>query len=116
MSELLQKELNNGFIYGPFCKPPFEHYRVSPLGVATGKYSQKKRLILDLSSPHSKDVASINDLIDKEQCSMSYVKIDDAIKIITKYGQGTKLCKFDIQNAFKICPVLPRQWPLFCLK
>jgi hypothetical protein len=95
VSELLQKELNNGFIYGPFCKPPFEHYRVSPLGVATGKYSQKKRLILDLSSPHSKDVASINDLIDKEQCSMSYVKIDDAIKIITKYGQGTKLCKFD---------------------
>jgi hypothetical protein len=47
VSELLQKELNNGFIYGPFCKPPFEHYRVSPLGVATGKYSQKKRLILD---------------------------------------------------------------------
>jgi hypothetical protein len=42
VSELLQKELNNGFIYGPFCKPPFEHYRVSPLGVATGKYSQKK--------------------------------------------------------------------------
>ena len=47
---------------------------------------------------------------------MSYFKIDDAIKIITKYGKGTKLCKFDIQNAFKICPVLPSQWPLFCFK
>ena len=116
VSELIQKELDNGCIYGPFCKPPFEHYRVYPLGVATGKYSHKKRLILDLSAPHSEGVASINDLIDKEQCSMSYVKIDDAIKIITKYGQGTKLCKFDIQNAFKICPALPRQWPLFYLK
>ena len=99
MSELIQKEIDNGCIYGPFCKPAFEHYRVSPLGVTTGKYSHKKRLILDLSSPHSDDVASINDLIDKGQCSMSYIKIDDAVKIITKYGQGTKLCKFDIQNA-----------------
>jgi hypothetical protein len=104
VSELIQKELDNGCIYGQFCKPPFEHYRVYPLGVATGKYSHKKRLILDLSAPHSEGVASINDLIDKEQCSMSYIKIDDAIKIITKYGQGIKLCKFDIQNAFKICP------------
>ena len=99
MSELIQKELDNGCIYGPFCKPAFEHYRVSPIGVTTGKYSHKKRLILDLSSPHR------DDLIDKGQCSMSYIKIDDAVKIITKYGQGTKLCKFDIQNAFKICPV-----------
>jgi hypothetical protein len=65
---------------GPFCKPAFEHYRVSPIGVTTGKYSHKKRLILDLSSPHSDDVASINDLIDKGQCSMSYIKIDDAVK------------------------------------
>ena len=105
MSELIQKDLDNGCIYGPFCKPAFEHYRVSPLGVTTGKYSHKKRLILDLSVPHSDDVASINDFIDKGQCSMSYIKIDDAVKIITKYGQGTKLCKFDIQNDFKICPV-----------
>jgi hypothetical protein len=51
--------------------------------VTTGKYSHKKRLILDLSSPHSDDVASINDLIDKGQCSMSYIKIDDAVTIIT---------------------------------
>jgi hypothetical protein len=67
----------------PFCKPPFEHYRVSPLGVATGKYSQKKRLILDLSSPHSKDVASINDIIDKEQCSMSYRDIIKNLRAAT---------------------------------
>ena len=47
-----------------------------------------------------------------------HVKVDDAIKIISNYGKGTKLCKFDIQiqNAFTICPVLPSQWPLFCFK
>lgn len=116
VSDLINKELDNGFVYGPFCKLPFEKYRVSPLGVAEGKYSQKKRLILDLSAPHNDNVVSVNELIDKDLCSMTYVKIDDAIKIITKYGKGTKLCKFDIQNAFKICPVLPSQWPLFCFK
>jgi hypothetical protein len=82
VSELIQKELDNGCIYGPFCKPAFEHYRVSPLGVTTGKYSHKRRLILDLSVPHSDDVASINDLIDKGQCSMSYIKIDHAVKLL----------------------------------
>lgn len=39
VSDLINKELDNGFVYGPFCKLPFEKYRVSPLGVAEGKYS-----------------------------------------------------------------------------
>lgn len=116
VSELIKKELDNGFAYGPFTVLPFTNYRVSPLGVAEGKYSFKKRLILDLSAPHNDAAVSVNDLIDKDNCSMSYVKIDDAIKIIKKYGKGSKLCKFDIQNAFKLCPVIPSQWPLFCFK
>jgi hypothetical protein len=43
-------------------------------------------------------------MIDKTDCSMSYVKIDDAIRIILKCGKGSKLCKLDISDAFKICP------------
>ena len=80
VSELIDKELQKGFIYGPFTQPPFDNYRVSPIGVAEGKYSKKKRLILNLSAPHNDTDLSINDLIDKAQCSMSYIKIDDAIK------------------------------------
>ena len=94
-------------MYGPFDSPPFDNYRVSPLGVAEGKYSKKKRLILDLSSPHqSENHCSINDLIDKDTCSMSYVKIDDATDIILKYGKNSWLCKYDISNALKIVPLL----------
>ncbi|CAG2195331.1 unnamed protein product [Mytilus edulis] len=55
-------------------------------------------------------------MIDKEECSMSYVKIDDAIRIILKLGRNSTLCKYDISDAFKICPYLPSQWPLFCFK
>ncbi|KAH3841650.1 hypothetical protein DPMN_115123 [Dreissena polymorpha] len=49
VDKLLKLELDNGFLQGPFETPPFEHYRVSPLGIAERKYSGKKRLIVDLS-------------------------------------------------------------------
>ena len=117
VQELLQTECAKGFAYGPFSEAPFENYRVSPIGIATGKYSGKKRLIIDLSSPHnSADHASINDLIDKEQCTLSYVKIDDAIKQICEFGRGAILCKFDIQDAFKHCAIRKDQWHLFLVK
>lgn len=48
---LLKKEVKKGFMIGPFDNSPFPIFRVSPKGVATRKYSGKKRLIIDLSAP-----------------------------------------------------------------
>ncbi len=69
-------ELEKGYITGPFSTPPFPTYRVSPIGIIEGKYSKKKRLIIDLSAPPHDDPeqTSINELIDKEEFSLSYVK------------------------------------------
>jgi len=90
---------------------------VSPIGVAEGKYSYKKRLIVDLSSPHDDKIHdSINSLIDKDMCSLSYVKIDDAIRAIKEQGEGAILCKTDISNAFKLLPLKPDQMPFFMIK
>lgn len=73
-SELLQTELERGYILGPFASVPFETYRISSLGIAIGKYSGKKRLIVDLSAPHeNQERQSLNELIDKEEFSLSYV-------------------------------------------
>ncbi|KAK6191041.1 hypothetical protein SNE40_002790 [Patella caerulea] len=117
VNELLQEEVSKGFLYGPFDVPPFSTYRVSPLGVATHKYSGKKRLIIDLSSPHNKpDHSSINDLMDKDSCSLSYVTIDDATELIKTLGRNSNLCKVDIADAFKQIPINPNQWHLFCVK
>ena len=103
VQEMIDKEISKGYLYGPFDSPPFESYRVSPLGLAIGKYSWKKRLIVDLSAPHvNPDHVSINDLIDKESCSMTYVKIDDTNKSICQYGKGALMTKWDISDAFKI--------------
>ena len=117
VQELLELECKKGFLYGPFDKPPFESYRVSPLGLVIGKYSGKKRLIVDLSSPHDDPShSSINDLIDKDACSLTYVRIDDAIKAIQQHGKGALLCKMDIADAFKQLPIKSTQWPYFCVK
>ena len=82
VAKLLKDGCDKGYAYGPFL-----------IGVATGKYSDKKRLIINLSAPHNdlKHV-SINDLIDKDQCSFTYVKLDDAIKRIRETGQSALLC------------------------
>lgn len=115
--ELISKECQKGFLYGPFDQPPFKAYRVSPLGLATGKYSGKKRLIVDLSSPHDDSQHfSVNELIDKDSCSLTYVKIDDAIQSICQYGRGALMCKIDIADAFKQLPIKPSQWPYFCVR
>lgn len=116
VNRLLQMECDNGYMLGPFENLGFDKYVINPIGIAEGRYSRKKRLIVDLSSPHSGPNPSINDLIDKEQCSLSYVRIDDAIKAIQQYGQGAILCKFDIKDAFKLLPIHPSQWHLFCVK
>ena len=66
-SELTESELNKGHIIGPFDTIPLSHYRISPVGIAVGKYSGKKRLIVDMSVPHDKEQhPSLNELINKE--------------------------------------------------
>lgn len=37
VDELLNTEIQRGYVKGPFSSTPFENYRVSPLGIATHK-------------------------------------------------------------------------------
>ena len=47
-SRVIESELQNDFIVGPFKESPFRMHRISPIGIAEGTYSKKKRLIIDL--------------------------------------------------------------------
>jgi hypothetical protein len=117
VTSALEQEVANGYLSGPCDRLPFSNYRVSPIGVAIGKYSGKKRLILDLSSPHNEgEIISVNSAIDKEDYSLQYVTIDDAIRVICKLGRGAILIKVDVKDAFRILPVSPTQWPHLCIK
>ncbi len=111
-SQLVQSELEKGYVIGPFDSIPFSQYRISPIGVAEGKYSGKKRLIVDFSAPHDNILhPSLNDLIDKEEYSLTYVTIDYAIYITRQLGIGSRFCKVDIKDAFKQIPVRKELWP-----
>jgi hypothetical protein len=55
---------------------------------------------------------SLNDLIDKDLFSLTYVKLDQAINIIRQFGKYTVLNKTDIKDAFKLIPIHPSLWHL----
>uniref|UniRef100_A0A8W8NNI0 Uncharacterized protein n=1 Tax=Magallana gigas TaxID=29159 RepID=A0A8W8NNI0_MAGGI len=113
----LSSEIIKGFLSSPYQTALFQQYKVSPLGIAKRKYSKNKRLIVDLSATHNNDThPSINDLIDKDECSLSYVSIGDANKCITKFGRDALICKTDKSDVFKLVPILPSQYHLFCVK
>ena len=108
--------MNKGYVCGPFVNIPFKQFRINPVGVAEGKYSKKKRLIVDLSAPHDdENNPSLND-IDKEEFSLQYVTIDDAINLIKRFGKNSWLMKTDISDAFKIMPIDPTLWPYHGIK
>jgi hypothetical protein len=114
VDSLLQIEVNKGYLLGPYTIPPFPYYRCSPIGIVEKKYSTKRRLIVDLSAPHdSPNAPSINELINKDDFSLSYVKIDDAIIAIKNAGVRAQLCKTDIVDAFKLMPIHPSLWHLY---
>lgn len=114
VAQLLTEEIQNGFVIGPFQSAPFPVYRISPLGLVFGKYSGKPRLILDLSWPHDDVlVPSINALIDKDECSMTYSTIDQAIHNVMLTGRNSFLCKCDITSAFKLLPIRPALVPFY---
>ena len=112
VSEAIVKELSRGHTSGPFPHPPFIHTHCSPIGSAP-KPDGSVRLILDLSSPRGQ---SVNDGISKEEFTCKYSKFDDAVSIVLHLGKGAYLGKIDIKHAFRICPVMPEQWPLLCFE
>ena len=97
---------------GPFSVKLFDVMQISGVGVVPKK-SGKLRLIHHLSAPLG---YSVNDGINKEEFSLHYVTIDNAISAVLAHGQGCFISKIDIKSAFCICPVRKADWPLLGIK
>ncbi|XP_055345768.1 uncharacterized protein LOC129593467 [Paramacrobiotus metropolitanus] len=108
----IHKEVMLGHTVGPFSHPPFINFVCSSLGVRE-KRTGGHRIILDLSRPVGD---SVNDGISKEDYSLTYCSIDDAIRIIISLGPGCLLCKQDIKHAFRLVPVRPEDYHLLGFK
>ena len=107
--ELIQKELNAGRYAGPFSSSPFPIFQVSPIKLQPKKEVGKYRLIHNVSYPY--DQHSINGSISRDNSSVSYASIQDAISIIQKLGKGCFMAKSDIQSAYRLVPVSPEDYP-----
>lgn len=64
----------------------------------------KWRLITDLSSPQG---LSVNDGINPEEFFLQYIKLDQIIGMVSKYGQGDLMAKFDVEAAYRNIAVHP---------
>ena len=111
--EKIQKELSKGRMAGPFLAPPFENFRISPLGIIPNKQENSFRLIQDLSYPKGN---SINFFIPTEFCAVQYENLDHVVTLIKQFGHGTLIAKADVEDAFRIIPVHPKEYHLLGCK
>ena len=77
--------------------------------IPKGHNTGKRRLITDLSYPHSH---SVNDGIDPSLCSLSYTTIDEVASHVTHLGTGALLAKVDIESGYHLIPIHPQDRPL----
>ena len=112
VTENLSKEVALGRVAGPFPSPPLPNFQVSPIGLVPKKHTAKFRTIFHLSFPKSGET-SINSSISKEDFSLQYITIDNAIQVILRFGQGSFLAKTDIESAFCLVPLRPSDYELF---
>ena len=104
VDEYIQREREAGRLLGPFKRQDWPSVHVSPFGVIPKSEPGKWRLIVDLSSPAG---GSVNDGIDKELCSLSYMTVDQVAQKVLELGRGALMAKFDLKAAYRNIPVHP---------
>ncbi|XP_055353021.1 uncharacterized protein LOC129598954 [Paramacrobiotus metropolitanus] len=64
---------------------------------------------MDLSRPFGD---SVNDYISRQDYTLKFCSVDDAVKILTRLGPGALMAKVDLKHAFRLIPVHPADWHL----
>ena len=108
-NELTQNRIAH--IRDPTSLPRFQ---LNAFGVIPKRHKPGKwRLIVDLSAPEGH---SVNDFINKERCSMSYISVDHIAETILHLVHGALLAKADVKEAFRIIPVAPQDRLLLAMQ
>ena len=109
VDDKLRHEMHLGRIAGPFQQVPFPNFQASPLGLVPKHEIGKFRLIHDLSFPKGD---SINFYTSKEYTTVQYESLDIVIDLVRSYGHNSLIAKADIQDAFRLVPIRPQDYPL----
>ena len=99
----LANEVSLGRVAGPFSSSPFPRLHISSFGVIPKKGQPGKwHLIVYLSSPGG---ASVNNGIYPQDFSLQYSNVDQVIRMVSHYGPGALMAKFDVESAYRNIPV-----------
>jgi len=105
----IEKERTSGFRSGPFKSTlPLFNLKCHPRSAAVKHFSDKVRLVIDMSDPH--DGSSVN--ANCPDVDLHYVKLEHIGSVIKKLGRGTVLFKFDVVAAFKQIRLIIDDWCL----
>ena len=114
VTKKLNQEVKAGRISGPYQHSPFEQFIISPLGLREKKVKGQFRVIHDLSYPYNEK--SVNSNISRDDSSVQYASIVDAIKYVNIFGKNCYMAKSDIKSAFRIIPIHPTDRHLLGMK
>ena len=62
---------------------------------------------MHLSAPEGE---SINDFISRDQYTLHYATLDDAVRFLNHLGRGALMAKVDLKAAFRMIPVAKQDW------
>ena len=103
ITKYLALECSKGRTIGPLPVAAIPHLQINRIGVIPKKSTPGKwRLITDLSHPRTK---SVNDGIDPDTISLTYIKVDQVTHQAALLGKGAQLAKVDIAEAYRIVPI-----------
>ena len=105
--------LQDGHFIGPFKKPPFKHYFVSPVGTVP-KDITKLRTIHHLSAP--RDGISVNSEIPDNAKAVTYISFKQIVTWIHALGTNAYIWKIDLANAYRQIALRPNAIPLLGIK
>eukprot|EP00731_Ephydatia_muelleri_P003005 Em0001g3005a len=104
----LDKEVQARKVLGPF--PSTLRETSGPRGWEWyPKMNNKCRVILHLFAPEGH---SVKDFIIREEFTIHYSTMDDAVALLGRLDRGALMAKLDLQAAFRMVPVLASEWEL----
>ena len=114
IDEYLANEVSRGRVAGPFNSPPLPNLQVSSFGVIPKRGQPGKwRLIVDLSSPAR---SSVDDGNDPQEFTLHYITLDQIICLVSQFGKGALMAKFDVESGYRNVPVHPLDCYLLGMK
>ena len=109
MTDNVAHWVKQGFVRGPFSKPPLKNFRINPLMAAIQK--DKIRPILNLSAPKGQSFNEAIDPLKLDKLTMSSPKLFGyTVKLA---GKNALMSKFDLVDAYKQIPTAMDQWSCF---